>query len=286
MAHRDWYTGSGGRQEGPYSDAQLRALIASGKVTSDTLVWCTGMENWTEAGDIPGLMEGAQRPPPMPSSAGAMPAGALATDVRVWPLLGRMIVVVLAQLLILPAPWAMTSFYRWFLEHLHLPGGQRVAFAGKPEDIWYIFMLNALMGYAGVIHNYLQIATILLTPLFLLIITRWFVRNLIWDGQTAPLRFNPGYGPLLGWYLLMIVSILSIIGWAWVCTAWTRWMCRRIEGAGRQLQFIAGGWGFLWRTVVFTLSCMFIVPIPWSFHWFTRWLVSQFALGGRQAAAT
>jgi hypothetical protein len=29
------------------------------------------------------------------------------------------------------------------------------------------------------------------------------------------------------------------------------------------------------------------VPIPWTFHWYTGWMVSQFALGGasQQAAA-
>lgn len=283
MADRKWYTAIGGRQAGPYSDEQLRALIASGRVTADTLVWCTGMENWTEAEAIPGLIGNAQRPPPIPSPGTALPPGAalaFSTDVRVWPLLGRSIVVALAQFLILPAPWAMTSFYRWFVEHLQVPGHQRVAFTGKPEDIWYIFMLNALLGYAGLIHHYLQFAAFFLGPLFLLIIARWFVRNLTWDGQAAPLRFTATYWPMLGWNVLLVISIFSIIGWAWVCTAWARWACRRIEGGARSLKFTASGWGFLWRTLVFALSCVFIVPIPWTFHWLTHWMVSQLALGG------
>src|ERR1700722_9806285 len=167
MADRQWYIANGGRQEGPYSDEQLRALIASGKVGGDTLVWSTGMENWTKAEAIPGLIGSAPRPPPIPSSRAALPPGAaphfatqvlatqaFATDVRVWPLLGRAIVMVLGQLLIVPAPWAVTSFYRWFIEHLHVPGHQRVAFAGQPGDIWYIFILNALLGYAGVVNSY------------------------------------------------------------------------------------------------------------------------------------
>lgn len=298
MADRKWYIGNNGRQEGPYSDEQLRALIASGKVGGDTLVWSTGMENWTKAEAIPGLIGSAQRPPPIPSSAAALPPGAaphfatqvlatqaFATDVRVWPLLGRAIVMALGQLLIVPAPWAVTSFYRWFVEHLHVPGHQRVAFAGQPGDIWYIFILNALLGYAGVVNSYLPLITIVLTPLFLFIITRWFVRNLIWDGQAAPLRFTATYWPMLGWYLLVIISVFSIIGWAWVCTAWTRWMCRRVEGGAHTLQFTASGWGLLWRAVLFALSCIFIVPIPWTFHWYMRWMVSQFALGSASQQA-
>jgi hypothetical protein len=46
------------------------------------------------------------------------------------------------------------------------------------------------------------------------------------------------------------------------------------------LQFTASGWGLLWRSVLFTVACIFIVPIPWTFRWYTRWMVSQFALGG------
>ncbi|HEY1749362.1 MAG TPA: DUF4339 domain-containing protein [Xanthobacteraceae bacterium] len=288
MADRKWYTGIGGRQDGPYSDEQIRALIAAGRVTADTLVWSTGMENWTKAGAIPGLMGSGQQPPPIPSPAPALPPGAVqhfSTDVRVWPLLGRSIVVVLAQLLVVPSPWAMTSFYRWFVAHLHVPGHQRVAFAGKPEDIWYIFMINALLAYAGVIHQYLPLVAFFLGPLFLLIIARWFIRNLIWDGQTGPLRFTATYWPLLGWNLLFIISIFSIIGWAWVCTAWARWLCRRVEGGAQRLVCTMSGWGLLWRSVVFSLSCIFIIPIPWSFHWLTRWMVSQFALAGGEPAA-
>ena len=205
MADRNWYTGIGGRQDGPYSDEQLRALIASGRVTADTLVWATGMENWTKAGAIPGLIGNAQRPPPIPSPSATLPPGAVqsfSTDVRVWPLIGRSIVVVLAQLLILPAPWAITSFYRWFVEHLQVPAHSRVAFAGKAEDIWYIFMLNALLGYAGLINQYLPLAAFFLGPLFALIIARWFIRNLTWNGQATPLRFAATYWPLLGWYVL------------------------------------------------------------------------------------
>jgi hypothetical protein len=220
-----------------------------------------------------------------PGAAQHFATQAFSTDVRVWPLLGRAIVMMLGQLVIVPAPWAVTSFYRWFVEHLHVPGHQGVAFAGQPGDIWYIFILNALLGYAGLINSYLPLITIVLTPLFLFIITRWFVRNLIWDGQAAPLRFTATYWPMLGWYLLVIVSVFSIIGWAWVCTAWTRWMCRRVEGGAHALVFTASGWGLLWRAVLFALSCIFIVPIPWTFRWYMRWVVSQFAIGSASQEA-
>lgn len=202
----------------------------------------------------------------------------LSTTVGTWPLLGRLILVFLAQIVVIPIPWVATSFMRWFVEHLELPGGDRVDFVGKPGDIWYIFVLNALCAYVGVIHQGLQILAIPLSALFSWLILRWFVNNLVWEGRSQPLTFTGAYLPMLGWMVLLPLSAITIIGWAWVATAWMRWTCRNIQGAARHLYFIATGWGYLWRTIVMVIACSFIIPIPWVVHWYTRWMVSQFAL--------
>ena len=288
MADRQWYTAIGGKQEGPFSDARLRDLITAGSVRTDTLVWCEGMSNWTKAGDIPGLIPSALRSPPPPpgattavaggASGGAGTAGPLLSRVRVWPYFGRALVIVIAQISVIPMPWVMTSFYAWFVAHIELPGGQRLAFTGRPGDIWYIFILDALLGYLGLVGHGVDIVVVPLKVLFMLIIARWFFRNLAWEGQTGQLAFTGGYWPWLGWYVLTILSVLTIIGWAWAATAWIRWMCRHVEGSARKLTFTAGGWSFLWRSVVFFLSCVLLVPIPWTLCWYTRWLVSQCAL--------
>jgi hypothetical protein len=34
----------------------------------------------------------------------------------------------------------------------------------------------------------------------------------------------------------------------------------------------------LWRTLVFSIGCAFIIPIPWLLRWYTKWYASQFAL--------
>ena len=286
MANRQWFTGRGGKQEGPFTDEQLRDMIARGVVTADTLVWSTGMSAWAKASEVPGLMSGAAPRPPAAVSAAAVNAaggavdatGPLSTTVRVWPLLGRTIVVFIAQITVISTPWVLPGFYRWFVEQMEFPGQQRVSFVGKPADIWHVFILNALLGYVGYIHQGLQLLIIPLTVLFALLILRWFLRNLIWEGQAEPLTFTGGYWPILGWYLLLIISFISIIGWAWVYTAFIRWICRRIEGSQRELIFTAGGLSVLWRFIVFFLSCLVIIPIPWTFHWITRWFISQLAL--------
>lgn len=50
-----WYYGSNGNQHGPVEEAELRALIASGAVGSQTLVWCDGMGDWKPLAAVPQL---------------------------------------------------------------------------------------------------------------------------------------------------------------------------------------------------------------------------------------
>lgn len=293
MANRQWYAAIDGKQAGPFTDERLRELIAAGSVRPDTLVWCEGMRDWTKAGEVPGLFPQSASPPPMPAEAGPAIGGAtgpVSTTVRVWPLFGRGLLLGLGQLLIIPAPWTATSFIRWLTDQIEVPGQQRVRFAGKAGDIWYIFILYALCPYLALAGSFisrhadspsgvpLTWLVIFLTPYLAVSIWRWFFANLVWEGQTAPLQFTGGYWPMLGRSLLTGLAAITIIGWAWVCTAWGRWLTRRVNGANRQLVFNASGWGLLWRTIVIALVNLLIIPIPWTTRYYLRWLVSQFAL--------
>jgi hypothetical protein len=286
MAGRQWYIGRGDKPDGPYSDARLRQLIAAGSVTADTLVWCAGMSAWARAADIPGLMPAARRTVSAASVPSIQPVGApqdgatgaLALNVRVWPLFWRGVVTGLSELAVIPFPWMAAFFLRWLVDYVELPAGQRVSFVGKPEDVWWVFMLYALCGLSGLLHSFLQLAVVPLTTFLLLLMTRWFFANLAWSGQKAALRFTGGYWALLGWTALFFVSVFSIVGWAWVATAWARWGCRNVQGSARQLVFNGSGWGYLWRTLVVAVTAIFLIPLPWTTRWLTRWLVSQLAL--------
>lgn len=58
-----------GRASGPYTDAELLQLIASGQVTKETYVWEPGMPDWKLAEDVPGVLRlVALTPPPIPKS--------------------------------------------------------------------------------------------------------------------------------------------------------------------------------------------------------------------------
>ena len=180
------------------------------------------------------------------------------------------------------APWVMVWFYRWFVPQIQLPNGKQVRFEGTaPGEIWYILMLAALLGYAGAVHQALPILLIPLNAFFTLLTIRLVTSKLRWDGQHEPLRFTGSYLGLLGWLAFLVVSFISIIGWAWVTTAMARWLCRNVEGSSEQLSFVASGWGILWRFFVFSIACLFIIPIPWMVAWLVRWLISQYHLSPR-----
>jgi hypothetical protein len=288
MASRSWFFATGGQQHGPYSEDQLRDLIGKGHIRPDTYVWSEGMAGWQFASDIPGLLSGGARPPAFPVS-GTSPAhfagtGLLAFEGGTWALLGRTLLVALGNLLVIPAPWVVTGFYRWFVSQLRVPQRPNLGFTGQPGDIWYVFVLLALCGYAGLSGvPYLQYILVPVQGYLSWMTARWFVANISSNGQRLPLTFAGEPLIYVGWYVLGVVSIVTIIGWAWVMAAFLRWVCHNIAGTRREITFVAGGWPLLWRTILFALGSMLVIPIPWVLNWYTRWIVSQFELVERTA---
>lgn len=71
MAEAVWYFADGDVQRGPITEAQLRSLIGTGNLTPEDQVWKEGMEDWTPAGEIPGLFDqpGPTTPPAAPAAS-------------------------------------------------------------------------------------------------------------------------------------------------------------------------------------------------------------------------
>ena len=127
--------------------------------------------------------------------------------------------------------------------------------------------------------NYLvDLVQILLYWLFI----RWLIANLASNGQPLGLSFAGSFWAYLGWNILFGLSILTIIGWAWVIAAWARWLCRNIQGTRRQVVYKGTGLENLWRTLVMAICCAFIIPIPWMYRWMLRWQLSQTELVERR----
>jgi hypothetical protein len=291
MSDRSWFYASRGQQQGPYPEAQLRELVAAGTINAETLVWSEGMAGWQKAGDIPGLLSGAGGPPAIPRpggplmNAGGQSGGPLSIELPLWAFLGRILLLMIGYVFVIPAPWTGTGFYRWMASRTQVPGRPNFAFTGQPGDIWYVFVATGLTFYVQAYDNRLQLILIPVSAFLSWILLRWLAGNLSSNGQRLPIAFNGSAVVFIGWQLLMYVSFITIIGWAWVITAWMRWICRNIGGTHREVVFNGTGLEVLWRTIVFSICCAFIVPIPWMLRWYNRWYVSQFALVERTAYA-
>jgi hypothetical protein len=285
MSSQSWFFASQGQQQGPYPEAQLRGLIANGTVTSQTLVWTEGMANWQKAGEIPGLLS-AVSGPPAASSPGGLAAGGgshgggpLSVDFGLWPFIWRSLVLFIGFLFIIPLPWAMLMYCRWIVSCVRVPQRPNLGFTGRAVDLmWFYAAVLLYIAAAWTQSQALNFAVNVVQLVLYWLLIKWFVANLSSNGQPLGLRFSGSFWGFVGWSLLTVISIITIIGWAWVYVAQLRWMCRHIEGTRREVIFSATGLEFLWRAVVTALCCLFIIPIPWMYRWFTRWLASQTTL--------
>ena len=290
MADRAWFLAFQGQQHGPYPEAQFRQFIAEGNVTAETLVWTEGMTNWQKAGDIPGLLAGAPSPA-VPRSGGSSISGnghgsPLSIDLDLWEFVWRSLTVLLGLAFIIPTPWVIVMYCKWIVSCVHVPGRSHLRFTGRPATLlWYFAALIFIIVVARVDTRLVNVVSGIVQLVLYWLLIRWFVANISSDGQPPSLRFSGSFWGYLGWNLLAFVSMITVIGWAWVYTAQIRWMCRCVEGTRREVVFNATGLEFLWRSVVTFIACAFIIPIPWVMSWFIGWQVSQVELVERSADA-
>jgi hypothetical protein len=292
MAERSWFFAANGQQQGPYPEAQFRDFIARGMIRPDTLVWSEGMAGWQKAGDIPGMMGAAAGPPSMPRSGGPLMTTAdggphLSLDMGILDFTWRSIVLVVLCVLVIPAPWAIVWYLKWFTSCVQVPGRSNLSFEGRAMTIvpWFfgaivVDIILAVIAYETAsrgISNLSNLIQILLYWLFL----KWLIANLASNGQPLGLSFSGSFWAYLGWTIFTAISIITIIGWAWVYAAQVRWICRNIEGTRRQVVFKGTGLEYLWRGIVTFIGCAFIIPIPWVIRWMLNWQLSQTELVDR-----
>lgn len=286
----NWFFAANGQQQGPYPEGQFRDLIANGTVRADTLVWSEGMAGWQKAADVPGLMP-AGGPPPMvpmgspPPVTGGMPAAsgyALSLNMGIWAFTWRTLAFVFGSIFIIPIPWLLVWYTNWFVSCVQVPGRPNLSFTGSPLTvaIWFfgaiaaaivVSFVAAMIGVDTVAHVFSVVVYVVLYWLLL----RWVIGNLASNGQPLGLSFSGSFPAFVGWMLLAIVSVITIIGWAWVYSATMRWICSNIQGTRRAVVFKGSGWGYLWRMLLTSLAASFLIPIPWVYRWMIRWQLSQ-----------
>jgi hypothetical protein len=150
---------------------------------------------------------------------------------------------------------------------------------------WYFGALVVIVGVSLTGIEWLSDLVSLVQFVLYWLFLKWFVANLASNGQPLGLSFSGSVWAYLGWSILAVISIITIIGWAWVYVAWLRWFCRNIQGTRREVLFIGSGLEFLWRSIVAVIGSFFIIPIPWVYRWMWQWLASQTILAERDAQA-
>jgi hypothetical protein len=297
-----WFYASEGKQQGPYPEGQFRDLVAQGIVRPDTLVWSEGMAGWQKAAEIPGLIGGGAPPmvpaggPPMMGgggyagagyAGGGGSAGALSVDFGILEFTWRTLVFVIGSCFIIPVPWLFVWYTKWIVPCVKVPGRPNLSFTGSAMTLvpWFFgfIVLAIALGFVGsqLLSNLLFIVQIALYWLLI----KWMVANLASNGQPLGLSFSGSVWAYVGWNLLFAISIITIIGWAWVAAAQMRWFCRSIEGTRREIVFKGSGLEILWRGIVAAILASLIIPIPWVYRWIMNWFASQTELAPRGAQA-
>jgi hypothetical protein len=153
-----------------------------------------------------------------------------------------------------------------------VPGRPNPTFTGSASTIvvWYFgsIVLAIAVALTGVqwLNNLMSIVQFVLYWLLI----KWLVANLASGGQPLGLSFSGSFWAYLGWNILVVLAIITIIGWAWVEVAQLRWLCRNIQGTRREVVFTGTGLEFLWRSIVAVFAGVFIIPLPWMYRWMMR----------------
>jgi hypothetical protein len=217
------------------------------------------------------------------AGGGGGSGGALAVDFGILEFTWRSIVMLIGMCLIIPVPWVFVWYTKWIVSCVKVPGRPNLSFTGNAMTLvpWFFgfIVLAIAIGVIGsaLLSNLLFIAQIVLYWLLI----KWMVANLASNGQPLGLSFSGSAWAYIGWNLLFAISIITIIGWAWVAAAQMRWFCRSIEGTRREIVFKGSGLGILWRGIVAAILSSLIIPIPWVYRWIMNWFASQTELAPR-----
>ena len=271
MADAYYYVDDAGQQQGPIAVDDILALVRRGTVRAETLSWTAGMSDWARAKAVPAFASAFAAAPRHSVRArrrcASTPVGPLTGAFPAWGLFWRSVVLALGIIFVLPAPWAGVWFYKWFAGKVVLPGGRPLRLEAQVGGVWWLFLGLGVMQWVG---PTLDVALDVrwggaLSSIFGLIFG-W--RLSAGSAATSkPRTARPGSPlpadilPYIGWSLLVGVSFVTIIGWAWAFKYFLHWICARIEGVPR-FAFNGGGFAILWRGVVFTcVRCCHSDPV-------------------------
>ncbi len=194
--------------------------------------------------------------------------------------------VIATSLLVVTTAWGLVPFYRWFNENIITSDGQRFSLEGRPADVWLLMACFTLTNFTeNAVQNrmkdHVDLGLVLLCVILFVAtqvlgwaILRWVI-NHTRIGSTIALRFTGTAMSFVGWVLLYLVSLLTIIGWAWVGAAFIRWLYNNISAPNMRFVFTGSGLEILWRVLLTIIGSILIITIPWLWVWLVRWIMAS-----------
>lgn len=207
------------------------------------------------------------------------------------PLFGWLLLLGVSLVLIVPAPFALVAYMRWVLGKVRLSDGSNYRFLGTAGSVWVLTTLYGIVQLINLwgsiraeqepVYNWVQVGVVPVNLVLGWFLLRWSLG--FTEALGRRLAFEGSVWGLIGWSLLIYVSFLTIIGWAWAFAGYMNWLAQKTRGPGLRYEFTGTGGQILWRTVVYVLGIIPIVTIPWSLKWYFRWMVQQFVVVDAQA---
>ena len=199
------------------------------------------------------------------------------------------VLVVISSITIIPLAWAISALNRWLVRStLTTEGASGASFTGRGGDVWGWFLGNGLLFIviyvcslaAGIAAGEMRVFNMLLIALVIMFlplsiffgyrILRWSIESIRTEQGISP-QFAGNFVSLIGFQLLIAVSALTVIGWAWVYAAFFRWICRNSMITGYQVRFTGKGSSLLGIYLIVGLGSLLIIPIPFLMIWSLKW---------------
>ncbi len=219
------------------------------------------------------------------------------------------LLLLVSSITIIPMAWAVAGLNRWLVSSVSPRDGQsKTTFQGTGNQIWPYFVgiwliaigpyaLTILVGFASgnigdgrfafmSLYPALLICLMPLTIFWSFKILTWSINSISTEQGVHP-EFEGRYISLVGYNLLLAVSYLSVIGWAWVNSSILRWLCRSVRINGYRVRFVAKGHQVLGVYLAYSMGCLLIVTIPFLTVWFCQWHIKHMEIDElEQAVAT
>lgn len=206
---------------------------------------------------------------------------------------GNGLIASLAALSIVGFPVAAVYYYRWIASHTATPKGESLAFVGSISVAYGITILSLIVQLSdeylplGEFYSLFASPTALWIAIVLVTLAFYVVQGAVAYLQfrfcVDNLRLPDGTSirssvPLVRFILIQVICVLSvftILGWAW-CTVWgTRWVTRHIKSRSTAFRFVGTGFQCLWRTLAALAASTLLITVPWVIAWIVRWFVTS-----------